>query len=392
LSVKTRKIRRRRVFLFLCALTFSPLLILLTTTPVADYAHAVSNYRSYDDAGMVALQSMYNSTTGLWSNALWWQQANALETTIDYTLLTGTHDYTGDIATTFNTYKIGAFFNSYYDDEGWWSLAWIKAYDLTGNVDYLNAAKSIFSDMSGGWDSTCGGGIWWTKSKTYKNAITNELFLEVAARLHQLTPGDAIGSGGGPGNTSYIDWASREWSWFKSSGMLNSSNLINDGLDSTTCRNNGQTTWTYNQGVILGALADMYRITGDLFYLAQAEAIADANIAFNVDDKHILYEKGCESSGDCGNDGPQFKGIFMQNLAYLFTLDNKQPYKQFILKNAAAIWAHDRDNSNNLGLHWDGPFSHPGVSSQSSAVDALTAAVLVLNSDEQLATQSRPYR
>lgn len=362
--------------------------MLLTTTPIADYAHAVSSYRSYDDAGMVALQSMYNSATGLWSNALWWQQANALETTIDYTLLTGRNDYTGDIATTFNTYKIGAFFNSYYDDEGWWSLAWIKAYNLTGTVDYLNAAKSIFSDMTGGWDSTCGGGIWWTKSKTYKNAITNELFFEIAARLHQLTPGDSIGGGGGPGNTSYIDWANREWSWFKSSGMLNSSNLINDGLDSTSCRNNGQTTWTYNQGVILGALADMYRITGDLFYLAQAEAIADANIAFNVDDRHILYEKGCES-GDCGNDGPQFKGIFMKNLAYLFTIDNKQSYRQFILKNATAIWTHDRDNSNNLGLHWDGPFSNPGVSSQSSAVDALTAAVLVLSSDEHLATQAR---
>jgi hypothetical protein len=29
--------------------------------------------------------------------------------------------------------------------------------------------------------------------------------------------------------------------------MRNSQGLFNDGLDSSTCQNNGQTTWTYNQ-------------------------------------------------------------------------------------------------------------------------------------------------
>ena len=46
------------------------------------------------------------------------------------------------------------FLNDYYDDEGWWANAWIRAYDLTGNTNFLNMAKTIFSDLTTGWDST----------------------------------------------------------------------------------------------------------------------------------------------------------------------------------------------------------------------------------------------
>jgi hypothetical protein len=45
--------------------------------------YAISNYRFYTDSSMFVLQRMYNTSTGLWRDALWWQQANALETTID---------------------------------------------------------------------------------------------------------------------------------------------------------------------------------------------------------------------------------------------------------------------------------------------------------------------
>jgi predicted alpha-1,6-mannanase (GH76 family) len=236
-------------------------------------------------------------------------------------------------------------------------------------------AKTLFSDMTTGWDSTCGGGLWWSKEKTYKNAITNELFLEVAAGLYQRTPGDTVGGGGSAQGLSYIEWALKEWQWFKNSGMLTSANLINDGLDTHTCTNNGEPVWTYNQGVIVGALTDLYQITGNLSYLTEAEAIADANNATNVDDEGILYEQSCEPTNICGDDAPQFKGIFMKNLYYLYQRDHKPAYKDFILKNADAIWSHNRDQSNHLGLHWEGPFDSPSPSRQSAAQDMLNAAL-----------------
>ena len=77
----------------------------------------------------------------------------------------------------------------------------------------------------------------------------------------------------------------------------------------------------------------------------------------------------------CGDDGPQFKGIFIKNLYYLYQSDHKQTYKDFILKNADAIWSHNRDGWNQLGLHWNGPFGRPTASSQSAAQDVLNAAL-----------------
>ena len=232
---------------------------------------AQGNYRARADAGMVALQSFYNGGTGLWETTGWWNSANALETTIDYCARTNTTTYCGNLSNTFNRHKGSGFLNKYYDDEGWWALAWIKAYDLTGETRYLDMAKTIFNDMKGGWDSTFGGGIWWTKERNYKNAIANELFLSVAARLHLRTPGDS-----GPGG--YLDWAQREWNWFNNTDLMNSRNLIDDGLDSSG-RSNKKTNWTYNQGVILGGLVDLYQCTQNSSLLTQALLIADAAIA-----------------------------------------------------------------------------------------------------------------
>jgi hypothetical protein len=57
------------------------------------------------------------------------------------------------------------------------------------------------------------------KRANFRDGI-NELFLEVPARLHQCTPGDTFGGGGGVQNISYIDWADGEWRWFKNSGIM----------------------------------------------------------------------------------------------------------------------------------------------------------------------------
>ncbi len=320
-------------------------------------------------AGMAALQLFYNLSTGLWNSTNWWNSANVLETTIDYSAATNTSTYRGNIYNTFEKNKNSQFLNPwFYDDEGWWALTWIKAYDLTGETRYLTMAKTIFNDMKQGWDSTCGGGVWWDKKREYKNAITNELFLTIAARLHLRTPGDK-------GAGSYLDWAQREWKWFKQTKMINQKNLVNDGLNSA-CKNNGQTTWTYNQGVILGGLVDLYKSTNDKELLTQAHAIAEAAIT-HLAPNGVLQEP-CNPA-TCGTDAPQFKGIFMKNLVYLYQTSPKPKYKQFIAENARSILWQSRNHLNQFGFSWAEEFDIADPARQSAALDTLNAAFLLTN-------------
>jgi predicted alpha-1,6-mannanase (GH76 family) len=329
-------------------------------------------YLSHVQSGIVALRAWYNTATGLYNSTGWWNSANATTVLVDYALAAHTKTESAIVANTFMAAQKTSpgFINNFYDDEGWWALAWIDAYDLTHNPQYLAMAETIFTDMSGGWDTaTCGGGIWWSKDRSYKNAIANELFLSVAAHLANRTRGRQ--------RTQYAEWAGREWKWFTRSGMINPQSLINDGLqfsDPARCTNNGKATWSYNQGVILGALAEYSTVARDPALLQRAGQIANAALIHLVDAGGILHDP-CEP--DCGADGPQFKGIFARNLMILNRKAPNATYRSFAVKNAESVWKSDRGPDHSFGLIWSGPFDRPDAARQSSALDVLITAALM---------------
>ncbi len=327
-------------------------------------------YRAWADEAVGALQRWYNPRNGLWRTAGWWNSANALTAVIQHSQRTGERRYWYVIETTFGRARRvnPGFSNEYYDDDGWWALAWIAAFDLTGEVRYLDLARALFAGMAAGWDDTCGGGLWWTRGKTYKNAIPNELFLLIAGRLHQRTTGPSGGA------SDYLDWALREWRWFRASGLIGPAGLVNDGL-TADCANNGRTTWTYNQGVIIGGLAVLYEITGDGAYLRQAQAIAAAALRDLTVPPGILAEPGEQQTSGRDRDRPQFKGIFVRHLYEVYRHGPRAEYRDFILANATSLWQNSRNRRNQVGLAWTGPFDRADAARQGSALDALNAAV-----------------
>jgi predicted alpha-1,6-mannanase (GH76 family) len=335
--------------------------------------------------GVQALQQWYVPKMGLYRTTGWWNAANAITTITDYMRITGSKQYEKVLANTYKQAQITipkeqridakkeltgfpGFLNNYYDDEGWWALAWINAWDLTRDPRYLTMARSIFDDMAASWDQTCGGGIWWSKDKKYKNAIANELFFSVAAHL-----ASRVYSAEGQ---AYADWASKEWQWFQATGMINSDHLVNDGLviDTATgkCRNNQKTIWTYNQGVLIGALAEWSRTGGGGDVLTNARQIADAAVTHFSDKAGIIHEP-CEPN--CGADGIQFKGIFLRNLRDLNAIAPEPVYGRAFAINADSIWAKDRTPQNTFGTVWSGPPGELNAGTQSSALDALVAAI-----------------
>lgn len=331
----------------------------MTTAPPASSAPTLIEKTAL---GIQVLQTWYNPDTGLWQTTGWWNAANSMTVLAEYSSLSGSTQYVQALSTTFRANAGGGFLNKYYDDEGWWALAWIASYDKTQDARYLNEAQQIFSDMTAGWDSTCGGGIWWNKDRKYKNAIANELFLSVAANLAARTAGSE--------RSLDLTWAHKEWAWFLASGMINSDHLVNDGLNSS-CHNNGAATWSYNQGVILGGLAALWQDSKDPTLLGQAQTIALAAIDHLSDAAGILHDR-CEPN--CGADGVQFKGIFVRNLADLSRAMPLPQYAYFLDLNAQSIWNNDQGPGHQFGQVWSGPFRTANAATQTSAIDCLLAA------------------
>ena len=361
-------------------------------------AYTAPQYLSHATLALAELQTRYNTTSGLWKTAGWWNNANIVTMLAVYALVNGqARDSTMFILqntltqaaqnqpqearilsqlTSTNTFEYpdipggvalpdpkfsNGFLNAYYEDEGWWALAWLKVYDLTGENIYMNNAIGIFQDMTEGYPAKCGG-IWWDKNQTANTAISNELFLTLAAQLANRAAN----------RNYYLQWALTQWQWFEGSGLINPENNVNDAIDLSTCKSNDGFYWTYNSGVIIGGLLELYQANANYTYITIAENIATAAIAEFSDSRGTLQEK-CEPN--CGSDAPQFKGIFMRNLQYLQQASPNDTYKDFIQNNANSIWTHDQSSNQTLGLMWSGPPGHTTAATQSSALDALVAAV-----------------
>ena len=324
-------------------------------------------------------QCEYSTTSGSWGNEALWQSGNTLEAFANLAIAQGNATLYAQLFQ--NSYlRTAPVIDQCFDDHQWWLLGWVRAYEATGEALYLERAAQVFDYVvANGWTAQCGGGILWCPESPgtdgYKNAITNELFLTSAMKLHPYET--ALGRAPG----YYLAWAQREWDWFSGSGLVNSQSLVNDGLNGS-CSNNNETTWTYNQGVLLDGAARLSAATGNNSALTVASRIAAAAMTLLVAAPgSVVMAEPC--SGGCGGDANMFKGIFVRHLSALLQSGAAGPEltaqaRDFLAANAASLLANAScAQGEGYGFLWQGPCgTNVNVASSSAGLDLLTAASL----------------
>ncbi|MCK2244624.1 MULTISPECIES: glycoside hydrolase family 76 protein [unclassified Crossiella] len=320
------------------------------------------------DAAADALLWWYDPAGAWWPHS-WWNSAVSTHAMIDSGLHPGLADRVFE--TNKGTFPAGQrgsdpiegnFISRSIDDSAWWGLAWLAAHRRTGERKYLDSALGIAQYVHGFWDTgTCGGGVWWDRERTYKNAVTTGLYLRLAAELHRGLPGDTL----------WLARARTGWDWFERSGMINPDGLVNDGL--SNCRNNNQTVWSYNQGLAIGVPTLLWRITGESRYLAAATRLATAATTRPELTRDGLLTESCDQPGrTCDDNQRQFKGIFLRYFAeYTQAATTGRDY---LTRQANAIWTRGRDPLNRLSQRWAGDAEERNWRSHASAFAALVAA------------------
>jgi predicted alpha-1,6-mannanase (GH76 family) len=329
------------------------------------------------------LHELYNKETGLWETASWWKNANVLTILIKYGELCKDESIKEIISNTFEKnrrFEVKAqngkeswicknYINDYYDDEGWWALVWLDAWEWTGDTRYLEMARLIFNDITTGWSNEFGGGLYWKKGMSFKGTISNSLAFTLATRLYLADTQEINGR-------SCLQWSIDIWKWMQDSKLINDQGLMQDGIRE---RNGEQqikpNLYTYNQGVVLTGLVNLHKITGEEHYLKSANQLAKATIVHMVNEQGILKEIICEPD-NCKPDSEQFKGIFMRHLAVLNVYNPHKLYKDFLVNNAKSIYINVMRKGKTLpGISWYLPSEESNVSTLSSALDVFNAVM-----------------
>ncbi len=273
----------------------------------------------------------------------YWPNAHALDILVDGYLRTSSASLKtrmSDLLAGVYAKNGNTWLNYYYDDMEWMALANLRAYAATNDASFKTVTETLWSDIKNGWSSDLGGGIWWRKDNSSKNAPSNLPAAILAARLYQAF-----------GDAADLDWAKNIYAWQKANLYESTSGLVYDNIAADGTKN---TSWkfTYNQGTFIGAALELYKITKDVTYLNDALKAADytLNSGFYTSNG-ILKDEG-------GGDGGLFKGVFVRYFNRLIIeggieAGKKTLYINFMKKCGETLWSQGTNKTNYLfGSSW----------------------------------------
>jgi predicted alpha-1,6-mannanase (GH76 family) len=239
--------------------------------------------------------------------------------------------------------------NPYNDDIMWMVIACARGYVHTGNPVYRDDAKINFDlRYARAWSTDLGGGLWWTKTNTSKNACVNGPAAIASHLLFQIT-----------GDTNYLSKSKGIFQWERATLFNAQSGAVADAISADGRIN----LWasTYNQGTFIGA-ANLLGCTND------AQMAADYTLS-------QLCRGGLLPQYAQSGDLAGFNGICVRWLAkFMYECGMQSRYEAWLRHNAEAAWGARRKSDNLAWSRWPTPTPEGELNSW-----ACTSAVVMMH-------------
>ena len=325
------------------------------------------------DSAQGSLSYFYNSvgkfyyasnTSSNWVQ--YWPTAHTLDVLVDAYLRTSSaavKTQMDNLLSGMYTKNGNTWINHFYDDMEWMTLASLRAYNATNDSKYKDIVDILWADIKNGWSNDLGGGIWWNKDRGSKNACSNGPAAIIAARLYQQFRKDED-----------LQWAKNIYNWEKTKLYNGLSGAVLDNMS----KDGNITNWifTYNQGTFAGAAFELYKITGESFYLTDAVQAIDYSFG-TLANSGILKDEG-------GGDGGLFKAVLIRYFTHMLvdgtglTSDKRTSYANLLIKNAQTLWAKGTNKQFPLfAPNWTvAPANQTDLTTQLSGIVLIESAAL----------------
>jgi hypothetical protein len=190
---------------------------------------------------------------------------------------------------------------TWFDDNGWWGIAFVNAYRATGRGRYLtDAERALDYIVAAGWDPQ-GGGIWWNTSHPFKAGAALASGTLLATLLYQQTH-----------SAGDLAQALRFLAWANTSGFDESEGLyVDTSLESAPVG--------YIVAPLIYAQALLCDLTSTLTDCERAEQ---------------LKARALKRFGYVLDFSPQYDAIYLQWMLALYSLDHDPGLYNMAVDNA----------------------------------------------------------
>jgi uncharacterized protein YyaL (SSP411 family) len=234
------------------------------------------------------------------------------------------HDGVGGVSWLWGLRNTG---NGYFDDTGWWGVAYLDAYRATGNPRWLwDAGRALNVINRFGWDPV-DGGTWWDDGHSHKTSEPLAAATLIAASLYRIQH-----------KAYFLNLAKKFISW------ADAKTRNPDAHDLYGRSATDGTVMDYVEGMMVAAHAELCRATKQQSWCTQAEVLARASL---------------QQFPLLADWAPETDVVYLRWLLDLYQEDGSADWYAVVYDNARRAAANARDAQGYWSLKWDGSWTQP---------------------------------